>query len=720
MVQVPVTTRNAIGLQPLGNERLRYTQARDFVGPAITGFGEALGQAARDIDAIEATYDEADATRIANEYGNYERERLRTGDNAYLTTQGFDAGNGREAAVTDLQKGAENLLTGARSERARAMAKRALDVKLGNAQNLIAEHAVGQMKVARDEQSQSRIDGAITDAIDSRGTDQFAVNLGVAQMELEQLGRRSGWSPEQLKDKQTELTSNAYARTVLAIDAEDGEPTRALDFLEQNKGLISPADEAKLRNSLNPRVDAAWARSEIGSIVDSYVAVPTAKPGAAGEPVSADPLRGAGHVVSGGQFGAKRSYGGHTGVDYAAAPGTPIHPTGAGVVTRAYTDPAYGNRVEIDHGNGIVTTYSHMASLNVKPGERVTPDMVIGGVGNTGSASHGNHVHYETLLNGRKVDPSSIPAGAPGVPADPRLNSQNVQSGIEAYIAAHPEIPERRAEALRAAGDEYVRNARADRAQAEQDADRRVMDWLTRNKPGADDLTSLGQIPASILAGASPSALASLQDRVQATQARIQSRNDAAAKQRADDIAKFATFELYTMSDAELANTDLSTYIGRIPMETLGPWFARKQRAAQGKATVSADRIASAIDSYGKPFGASRAPDANADQKAAWMALRGYVEQRTAGRGNADVSNEDLRGLVAGAMTQVVVPESGWLRDDRKRYMELAPGEQFVSRIPTDTKRQIEGALRIRLNREPTGAEVWEAYQAGKARGLFQ
>lgn len=746
MVRVPVTTQRSREVQPLGNDRLRYAERRNYVGRAVEGFGQAIGQAAQDWDAIEATYDETDALRIANEFSAYERERLRTGENAYLTTQGFNAGEGREAAVTDLHKGAENLLSGARSERARNMAQRALTARLDASETRIAEHAVSQMRVAQTEQSQARIAGAITDAIDLRNEpEQFEVNLALAEMELGTMAGRLGWGEAQLAEEREKLISNALSRTVLAIDAEDGEPTRALEFLEANKDRITPGEEAELMRSLTPRVDAAWARDIVESGgLETYLpgtAAPTAEPEPTedAQPIAISiPFGGNATTVAGGRYGAPRSYGGHTGVDYAGLPaGTAVPVSAPGTVIKSEFRKGYGHRVEVDHGTDaqgrrIITTYSHLADRRVEVGDQVDAESIVGGVGASGG-NYGTHLHWEVLVDGQKVDPATISGvrvqngapGAGGVPADPRLNSQTMRQAVDAYIAANPGISERRREALYAAADQSVSQARQDRAQAEQDADRRVLDWLTQNKPGADDLTDIGQIPASVLAGVSPSTMASLQDRIQATHSRIQSRNEAAAAAQAEAIEAAAIFELYTLTDDQLATVDLRQYAGRIGFDKLGPWVDRQQRAAQAGTTgsnkpVSSDRIASKIDAIGRAYGASRAPDAEPEEREAWIALRGYVERRVAGRPNGEVSDEELRGIIAAGMTEVEVKGSGWIWNDTKPAAMLQPGEVGIAQVPGNIKREIEANLTPRLGRPPTGKEVWEAYQSGLARGIYE
>ena len=99
----------------------------------------------------------------------------------------------------------------------------------------------------------------------------------------------------------------------------------------------------------------------------------------------------------------------HTGVDWAAPRGTPIHASGNGVVEIAGWEGGYGKYIKLRHNNGYETAYGHMSGFarGIQPGTRVQQGQVIGFVGSTG-LSTGAHVHYEILVNGRFVDPMRI------------------------------------------------------------------------------------------------------------------------------------------------------------------------------------------------------------------------------------------------------------------------------------------------------------------------
>lgn len=95
----------------------------------------------------------------------------------------------------------------------------------------------------------------------------------------------------------------------------------------------------------------------------------------------------------------------HTGLDFAARVGTPIHAAGGGTISRVSTRYyGYGKQVEIDHGFGFKTKYAHMSEFNVKVGQKVKRGELIGYSGNSGTSS-GPHLHYEVIKNRKKVNP---------------------------------------------------------------------------------------------------------------------------------------------------------------------------------------------------------------------------------------------------------------------------------------------------------------------------
>ena len=94
----------------------------------------------------------------------------------------------------------------------------------------------------------------------------------------------------------------------------------------------------------------------------------------------------------------------HAGIDISTPLGTRIHAPADGVVVAVGVKGAYGNAITLDHGFGILTQYGHMASFNVKPGQRVRRGDVIGFVGSTGRST-APHLHYEVWVRSQAQNP---------------------------------------------------------------------------------------------------------------------------------------------------------------------------------------------------------------------------------------------------------------------------------------------------------------------------
>lgn len=95
----------------------------------------------------------------------------------------------------------------------------------------------------------------------------------------------------------------------------------------------------------------------------------------------------------------------HSGMDFAASPGTGVYAAGDGVVVKVERNYwGYGNIITIDHGYGYKTQYAHLKSFGVKKGQKVKRGQLVGTVGSSGKAT-GPHLHYEVLKNNVQVDP---------------------------------------------------------------------------------------------------------------------------------------------------------------------------------------------------------------------------------------------------------------------------------------------------------------------------
>ncbi len=146
--------------------------------------------------------------------------------------------------------------------------------------------------------------------------------------------------------------------------------------------------------------EVAALSKQVGDMASCIPAIP---------PIDPDPR----HFNISSPFGVRVDpvYGGermHTGVDFSTHKGTPIYATGDGVVESVqFLFYGYGNVVTIDHGFGYETMYAHMNEVFVVEGMKIKRGQCIGTVGRSGKAT-GDHLHYEVLYRGNKVNPANF------------------------------------------------------------------------------------------------------------------------------------------------------------------------------------------------------------------------------------------------------------------------------------------------------------------------
>ena len=129
----------------------------------------------------------------------------------------------------------------------------------------------------------------------------------------------------------------------------------------------------------------------------------------------------------------------HQGTDFAAPTGTPIMASGSGVVERASWFGAYGKFIMIRHNSTYKTAYAHLSGFakGVRSGSRVQQGQVIGYVGSTGRST-GPHLHYEVLVNGKRVNSQklNLPSGKNLVGAE-KEDFENIKKNIDKLMMAN-------------------------------------------------------------------------------------------------------------------------------------------------------------------------------------------------------------------------------------------------------------------------------------------
>jgi murein DD-endopeptidase MepM/ murein hydrolase activator NlpD len=166
--------------------------------------------------------------------------------------------------------------------------------------------------------------------------------------------------------------------------------------LDQLNGMVSTLDEAaEQSNDLFTMIESRLFEKRLAALM-----VPNSPPisGAVGSGFGfrTDPFSGRAAL--------------HTGLDFPGDVGTPIMAAAGGVVRSTEFHPAYGNLLEIDHGNGLTTRYAHASKILVKAGDLVKRGQVVAQVGTTGRST-GPHLHFEVSVEGVLQDPAKFLAG---------------------------------------------------------------------------------------------------------------------------------------------------------------------------------------------------------------------------------------------------------------------------------------------------------------------
>jgi murein DD-endopeptidase MepM/ murein hydrolase activator NlpD len=218
----------------------------------------------------------------------------------------------------------------------------------------------------------------------------MAVRLGQMQAQLvrldtvgERLAKLAGFKPQELVFNEPPARGGAVS-SLPSQDLSLGDFTRQLDALTRQVddrgdklGILESlftldSAKKKLIPTMLP-VEGGWYSSNYGWRIDPFT--------------------------------GQRAF--HEGIDVMAEHGTMIRAAAGGVVVYSEFHPQYGNMIEIDHGNDLVSRYAHASKRTVKVGDVVLRGAKIGEVGRTGRAT-GTHLHFEVRQRGAPANPAQF------------------------------------------------------------------------------------------------------------------------------------------------------------------------------------------------------------------------------------------------------------------------------------------------------------------------
>lgn len=252
--------------------------------------------------------------------------------------------------------------------------------------------------------------------LEHNGNVAFVTIKQFPEYKLELINRQQQTNEDELINslkENAEITYRYYAVTF------NGETKSFVNTLEEAEALVAEIKEEHSGNfnldigineyytvniddakKIDETTNITLAREELESSVDEYINKEerTVK----GIYLAVTPISG--RITS--RFAAIENVrsGSHTGLDIAAASGTPIQATADGTVTYASSMGTYGNLVKISHGNGVETYYAHCSKILVSVGQTVSAGDTIALVGSTGNST-GPHLHLEIRINGTPVNP---------------------------------------------------------------------------------------------------------------------------------------------------------------------------------------------------------------------------------------------------------------------------------------------------------------------------
>jgi len=283
------------------------------------------------------------------------------------------------------------------------------EAKVATAESRVAEYRDDLKSVADDltrrQDALEKMTEALPDDIAGTGTvsdssgeaaktiDKVSAALpeaaGLARIEARQLA---------LVERLTRFADHRAATAANRIRALGLDPKAMLARLDDRSAMGGPLIElfGPARRSLDPRfVRLGVSLERMEALERGLAGIPQHSPAnlayiSSGFGYRADPFTG------GAAF--------HAGLDFKGPVGAPIYAAAAGTVSFVGSQQGYGNTVEIDHGNGLMTRYAHMSGFRARVGQQVEAGQVIGLIGNTGRST-GPHLHFEVRINDRAVNP---------------------------------------------------------------------------------------------------------------------------------------------------------------------------------------------------------------------------------------------------------------------------------------------------------------------------
>ncbi len=695
MPRIPQYGSPTVGPVQTTNARFRPADNDGGVGGAVARGLEALGKVGTDAAMVQAQIEDDLARTNA--------------DNLYLSAS--TAANG---AVSDLKsrmgkgaldhrpaagKAVEEALNATLAQ-ADPRTRRYLQPQLArlraSADNEMSAYAIQQSRVYQQETGKAKLGNYIESAVradDPAERDSFFAQIRAQARANAELSGLS--DPEVIKADERSAVSGAHAQIFDRYMA-DGDIEMAQAYLGAHENDMLSKDSTSRWNDLKAPLQAREAASD----ANAFMGIASAD-GSDRAVNYADPLRGMGRGISG-QYGEVRAGGHiHNGVDFPAPAGTPIFATAAGKVIKAGHDAASGNFVIVDHGDGTTSSYSHMkAPSALKPGDMVTPDTQLGGVGSTGRST-GPHLHMVVRKNGKTVDPTKV-IGAAQQSAT-RYDLDGLLAKVDAQTGWSFERRERAKDEIR----RRVSLSDGLKAREEADADRQASEWVLKRGEG---FTDISQMPASIRNRLSPDAARSYIS--------VAKSNAKPKSIGANGTTATALELMRILQPEEFAKQGLGKFVGQVtPAEMQGLMKEQAKIIAGDPDADVRGKVSATISTFGVEAGLTGSDEKDKVKRVRVQKVM-EAEIRDLTGGKRKPTEDELYRAFLSATKEVTftvntsfagIP-TGQSQRTRRRF------ELEADDVPDNVRQRISNGYQSTYGRVPTDEQIGEIYRNGKGR----
>ena len=220
-----------------------------------------------------------------------------------------------------------------------------------------------------------------------------------------------------LEDKLADAARNRLAKVEQAIRSFGLNPAA---FGSARGGMGGPYEPVRGLIASDPELrDLATLLGRLNAMETTLATIPSGRPTAA-------PMETSSYGYRRDPFNGYPAF--HAGIDFPGSYGQPIIAAASGRVSFVGKQPGYGNVVEIDHGNGIMTRYAHLSRFGARVGDKVTRGQAIARMGSTGRST-GTHLHFEVRVRGAAVNPRRFLEARQDVLEIQQLAKQRLVSG---------------------------------------------------------------------------------------------------------------------------------------------------------------------------------------------------------------------------------------------------------------------------------------------------